>query len=181
MGLLSFFSRKRKSKPAAYLAAEEILIPKSWRYSLTGLTIVTEPLGKTPGTVLEAHFIYSSLISFAQEIASMNQDHSDRFTMLAQSLEERAENDSMTLTHHEIIGIAYDVTLGYSARMSANGKKFTILLGEPAAVARASTPFHGDILSATLSAGDKPEGEERFVLAIDGIAYAALTLISIFK
>lgn len=160
---------------------EEILIPKRWHHSLTGVTIVTEPLGKTAGTVLEVSFIYSSLIALAREIASKNNENLDQFSMLADSLTARANSESATITHHEIIGIAYDATLGYSARMSAASKKFTILFGEPHAVARASTPFHSSIADAVANAEVASGNLESFVLSIDGIAYAALVLFSEYK
>lgn len=181
MGLFSFFSRQRKNQSARVDQSGQTVesIPeKSLHHSLASLTAVTHPLGQTPGTILERPFLYSSLTSIARAISRLHQEpesSSSLFFESEQILSARAAAEDLSLAHYEIVGLTFDPALGYSARMSADGKKFTILFGQAAPVARASTPFHIDITEAVqFSAGH----EAAFVLAIDGIAYAHLRFTS---
>jgi len=187
MGLFSFFSRKKKNQASRVDQSDqssstrqrvEPTPVKVWHHSLASLTIVTHPLGETPGTILERPFLYSSLISIAQAISRLHQEpenSSSLFFESAQILTSKAAAEDLSLAHYEIVGLTFDPALGYSARMSADGKKFTILYGQAAPVARASTPFHSDITEAVQSSIGQGE---TFVLAIDGIAYAHLRFTS---
>ncbi|GEM_PF-1148186 len=187
MGLFSFFSRKKKNQASHVDQSDqssstrqrvEPTPVKVWHHSLASLTIVTHPLGETPGTILERPFLYSSLASIARAISHMHQEpenSSSLFFESAQILTSKAAAEDLSLAHHEIVGLTFDPALGYSARMSADGKKFTILYGQAAPVARASTPFHSDITEAVQSSIGQGE---TFVLAIDGIAYAHLRFTS---
>jgi len=146
---------------------------------------VSHPLGDTPGTVLEPGFIYSCLIAITRAI-SQSADEKFHFAEFAHELESMANSGGISIERYEIVGLSHESTLGYSARMSASAKKFTILFGEPEAVARASTPFSPEIVSTndhSTNSNNLSEAVqiENFVLAIDGIAYSALTLTSEFN
>jgi len=181
MGLFSFFSRKKKNQAVRIDHSGEPVHStpvKVWHHNLASLTIVTHPLGETPGTILERPFLYSSLISIAQAISRLHQEpenSSSLFFESAQIITSKAAAEDLSLAHYEIVGLTFDPALGYSARMSADGKKFTILYGQAAPVARASTPFHSDITEAVQSSIGQGE---TFVLAIDGITYAHLRFTS---
>jgi hypothetical protein len=187
MGLFSFFSRKRKNQAVRENQSGqssptpqrvESMPEKVWHHSLSSLTIVTHPLGETPGTILERAFLYSSLTSIAQAISRLHQEQESStslFFQTAEILASKAAAEDLSLAHYEIVGLTFDPTLGYSARMSADGKKFTILFGQATPVARASTPFHSDITEAVQSSIGQGE---TFVFAIDGIAYAHLQITS---
>jgi hypothetical protein len=188
MGLFSFFSRKRKnqashvdqsgqSSPTSQRV--ESMPEKVWHHSLSSLTIVTHPLGETPGTIMERPFLYSSLTSITRAISRLHQEpesSTSLFFETAEILASKAAAEDLSLAHYETVGLTFDPTLGYSARMSADGKKFTILFGQAAPVARASTTFHSEITEAIQSSAGQGE---TFVLAIDGIAYAHLQLESV--
>jgi len=56
-----------------------------------------------------------------------------------------------------------------------SAKSSTVLIGPPAVISKASVPFHQE-LTAAISAS-----QEIFIVAIDGIAYAAFTISSEMK
>jgi hypothetical protein len=181
MGLFSFFSRKRKNQAVRENQSGQIVesMPeKVWHHSLSSLTIVTHPLGETPGTIMERPLLFSSLTSITRAISRLHQEpesSTSLFFQTAEILASKAAAEDLSLAHYEIVGLTFDPALGYSARMSADGKKFTILFGQSTPVARASTPFHSDITEAVQSSIGQGE---TFVLAIDGIAYAHLQITS---
>ena len=190
MGLFSFFSRKKKNQASRVDQSDqssstrqrvEPTPVKVWHHSLASLTIVTHPLGETPGTILERPFLYSSLTSITRAISRLHHEPESSTSLFFESTEiitAKAAAEDLSLAHYEIVGLTFDPTLGYSARMSADGKKFTILFGQAAPVARASTPFHSEITEAVESSMGQGE---TFVLAIDGIAYAHLQLQSVLQ
>lgn len=193
MGFFSLFSRKKNRKNSeagsAQLPDSPVLVTapaKLWHHSIESLVIVTHPLGQTPGTDLERDFLLSTLHSLALEISQLRNEegnlHSPFFS-LASALTAKAAAENLLLEKFEIVGLTYEPTLGFSSRMSAAQKKFTLLFGESGAVARASTPFHSEIASFPRhsESSDSDLKRENFVLAIDGIAYAAMTLLSTFS
>ena len=187
MGLFSFFSRKKKNQASHVDQSDqssstrqrvEPTPVKVWHHSLASLTIVTHPLGETPGTIMERPFLYSSLTSITRAISRLHHEPESSTSLFFESTEiitAKAAAEDLSLAHYEIVGLTFDPTLGYSARMSADGKKFTILFGQATPVARASTPFHSEITEAVQSSMGQGE---TFVLAIDGIAYAHLQFTS---
>ena len=185
MGLFSFFKRRNK---ATSPAQEVIPVPATWHHAPTEIAIVTDPLGATPGTHLDRDFLFSIIASIASEISrsaldsgAENADGSDPVHALPDEISAKAAAEGLVLTHHEVVGLTFEPSLGFAARLSAHSKKYTVLLGAQAAVARASTPFHKEIVafvSNALPTATESFKAERYVLAIDGIAYVALTTSS---
>lgn len=188
MGLFSFFSRKKKtpgqgsSSQALNNVATEPTKEKSWHHQLSELAVVTHPLGNSPGTELERDLLFSFIYSLSHSISELNnevQDLSSKFYALAEAISAKAAAEGVAEQKFDVVGLTYESSLGYSARISALGKKFTVLFGEPSAVARASTPFHSDISTiASKSVGTENASRSQYVLTVDGIAYVALTLTS---
>jgi hypothetical protein len=183
MGLFSFFKRK-KGKVHSSPAPEVLPIAKSWHHSLSSLALVTDPLGNTSGTHLERDFLFSTLQSLSLAISAEGAEVANPvspFKALVAEVAAKAASEDLTLSHLDVVGLSFDEAMGYAARVSAHSKKYTVLLGAHAAVARASTPFHADIATfvaqQTSVAREVSESSssQSFVLAIDGIAYAALT------
>ena len=176
MGLFSLFKRRSK---ATSPAPELLPLPKAWHHALTEIAIVTDPLGNTPGTHLDRDFLFSVIASIATEISSS--DPADPISGLSNEISAKAAAEGLVLTHHEVVGLTFEPSLGFAARLSAHSKKYTVLLGNEAAVARASTPFNEEIVafvSNALPATTETFKAQRLVLAIDGIAYTALTTTS---
>ena len=178
MGLFSFFSRKKKSSAfnsaSANLASETATPPiaKRWHHAISEIAVVTHPLGSTPGTECERDRLYSYIYSLSHAISELEneaQNLSSKFYSLASSIAAKSASEGVAYEKLDVVGLTHDSSLGYSARISSQGKKFTVLFGEPLAVARASTPFHEEITAIAHAS---------YVLAIDGIAYVALTLSS---
>lgn len=178
MGLFSFFSRKKKTpgqgstSQALNNEATEPTKEKSWHHQLSELAVVTHPLGNTPGTELERDLLFSFIYSLSHSISELNnegQDLSSKFYSLGSAIAAKSASEGIAYRKFDVVGLTYEPSLGYSARISAQGKKFTVLFGEPSAVARSSTPFHTEIAAVARAS---------FVLAIDGIAYVALTITS---
>jgi len=188
MGLFSFFKRRNK---ATSPAQEVIPVPATWHHALTEIAIVTDPLGATPGTHLDRDFLFSVIASIATEISRSgldsgieNVDTSDPIHALANEIASKAAAEGLVITHHEVVGLTFEPSLGFAARLSAHSKKYTVLLGAQAAVARASTPFHEEILafvSNALPIATESFKAQRLVLAIDGIAYVGLTTSSALR
>ena len=188
MGLFSFFKRRNKgasSTASADVAAQQAPIPPTWHHALTEIAIVTDPLGNTPGTHLDRDFLFSVIASIATEISSSDlapgAESGDPIHALSNEISAKAAAEGLVLTHHEVVGLTFEPSLGFAARLSAHSKKYTVLLGNEAAVARASTPFNEEIVafvSNALPATTETFKAQRLVLAIDGIAYTALTTTS---
>jgi hypothetical protein len=191
MGLFSFFKRRNKgasSTASADVAAQQAPIPPTWHHALTEIAIVTDPLGNTPGTHLDRDFLFSIIASITGEISrsaldsgAENADSSDPVHALPDEISAKAAAEGIAIAHHEVVGLTFEPSLGFAARLSAHSKKYTVLLGAQAAVARASTPFHEEILAFIgneLPVSTETLKANRYVLAIDGIAYVALTTSS---
>lgn len=178
MGLFSFFSRKKKSVGhiASVQSSRDLAIPtlieKSWRHEISKIAVVSHPLGNTPGTEIERDLLFSFIFSLTHAISELNNESDDlssKFYSLGSSIAAMSASEGFSCQKFDVVGLTFEPTLGYSARVSAHGKKFTVLFGEPTAVARASTPFHDEITAVA---------EASYVLAIDGIAYVALATMS---
>jgi len=193
MGLFSFFKRRNKGassdSSASILATAQAPIPKAWHHALTEIAIVTDPLGNTPGTHLDRDFLFSVMATMAAEISlsesAAGEDSASRganpIHALSDEIAAKAAAEGAVLAHHDVVGLTFEPSLGFAARLSAHSKKYTVLLGAEAAVARASTPFHEEILSFivnALPAATETYKADRYVLSIDGIAYVALTTSS---
>jgi len=176
MGLFSFFKRRSKTTSPA---PELLPLPKAWHHALTEIAIVTDPLGNTPGTHLDRDFLFSIITSITSEISCS--DLADPISALSNEIAAKAAAEGIVIAHYEVVGLTFEPSLGFAARLSAHSKKYTVLLGGQAAVARASTPFHEEILAFIgneLPVSTETLKANRYVLAIDGIAYVALTTSS---
>lgn len=178
MGLFSLFSRKKRSreknapKDSSVNTTSMPVLEKKWHHTLTEIAVVTHPLGNTPGTSLDRETLFSFIFSMSHAIAELNsekEDLSSKFYSLGSSIAAKSASEGVSCLKFDVVGLTFEPSLGYSARISAHGKKFTTLFGESTAVARASTPYHEEITALT--------GAD-YVLAIDGIAYVALTISS---
>ena len=199
MGLFAFLRRKkvRSSRRAAQGVREEVGAPEvvapatSWHHTLSSIALVRDPLGNTPGTHLEREFLLSILQSLALSISSQESSEefgsanpASPFHALIGEIAAKAASEDLTLSHLEVVGLSFDEAMGYAARISAHSKKYTVLLGAHAAVGRASTPFHADISTFIAEHSSTAEEESEnskslsLVLAVDGIAYAALIVRS---
>jgi len=204
MGLFSLFSRKKKRSQSEGLTENAShgnvakVIEKQWHHSLAQLTVVTHPLGDTRGTDLDRTMIMSSLVTMSQEISLLTHEEQtlhSLFSTLSLALTAKAAAEDISLDSGEVSSLSGQESAGYSARAIFNGRRFTIVLGDPVAVGRSSTPFHSDIeehLAINLvgasgesksAVRDEPDARVKnakrtLVLAIDGISYAAVTVTS---
>jgi hypothetical protein len=198
MGLFSFFSRKKKRSQIDGLNGETShgsaakVIERQWHHNLEHLTVVTHPLGDTRGTDLDHTLIMSSLVAMSQEISLLaheEQSLQSLFRALSLALTAKAAAEDISLESVDVLSLSGQESVGYSARALLNGRRFTILLGDRAAVGRASTPFAAEISAhLALEIADTPREDLRhpadessartLVLAIDGISYAAVTTSS---
>jgi hypothetical protein len=190
MGLFSLFRRKKKNSGAQSETAHREAPPipvKQWHHTLSHFYLETHPLGHVPGTDLERQLVINVLISLSDAISLLEneaQESTSPFFTLSQELHSKAREIECTVEKLEVIGLSLDVSHGFAARVSANSRKYTVLLGESSAVARASTPFNGDLqlflqdIAGSTSAPADDDQSRTFVLAVDGIAYSALNLQS---
>jgi len=190
MGLFSLFRRKKKNSGAQSETAHREAPPipvKQWHHTLSHFYLETHPLGHVPGTDLERQLVINVLISLSDAISLLEneaQESTSPFFTLSQELHSKAREIECTVEKLEVIGLSFDVSQGFAARVSANSRKYTVLLGESSAVARASTPFNGDLqlflqdIAGSTSAPADDDQSRTFVLAVDGIAYSALNLQS---
>ena len=190
MGLFSLFRRKKKisgaQKDGAHLATPPVPA-KQWHHTLSHFYLETHPLGHVPGTDLERQLLLNVLISLSDAISLLEneaQELTSAFFALSQELHSKARECECSVEKLEVVGLSFDVSHGYAARVSANSRKYTVLLGESSSVARASTPFNGDLqlflqdIAGSTSTPTDIVQRRTFVLAVDGIAYAALKLQS---
>jgi len=190
MGLFSLFRRKKKNSGAHNETAHREAPPipaQQWHHTLSHFYLETHPLGQVPGTDLERQLVINVLISLSNAISLLGneaQESTSPFFALSQELHSKAREIECTVEKLEVIGLSFDVSHGFAARVSANSRKYTVLLGESSAVARASTPFNGDLqlflqdIAGSTSAPADNVQSRTLVLAVDGIAYSALNLQS---
>jgi len=131
-------------------------------FSVDNFVLVTHPLGNSEDTALSSEVICSCIFSVI-----LNED-SVASKAVQDFLQERG---AMPLTTSEY---THSSSQGYAARVKHQDseKSSTVLIGPPAVISKASVPFHQEISSAI-------EGtQEVFIVAIDGIAYAAFSISS---
>lgn len=184
MGFFSFLRGKKRAKSLSSSTLQgSVLEPaKIWHHTLSQITILTHPLGASPGTDLDHQLIINALYSLTTAASLHNQEEQQEtspFYALNRAIAAYSSAEGIPAEQLNLVGFTFDPEHGYAARVSANSKKYTALFGTPAPVARASTPFHSEI-RAVIEVGIAGEGETvtTYVLAIDGIAYAALILSS---
>ena len=184
MGLFSFLRRKKKGSGAtgnsANLATPAIPV-QQWHHTISHFYLETHPLGQTPATDLERQLLMNVLISLCGAISlheNEAQEITSAFFALSNELRVKAAEYECGVEKLEVIALTFDASHGYAARVSANSRKYTVLLGESSAVARASTPFNSDLQSFLKELESIEVKTSTYVLAIDGIAYAALSLQS---
>jgi len=151
---------KKKSKTVGEPQREPVQV-----FSVDNFVLVTHPLGNTAGTALSSEVICSCIFSVI-----VNED-SVASKAVQDFLQERG---AMRLASSEY---THSSSQGYAARVKHqdSGKSSTVLIGPPAVISKASVPFHQEI-TAAISAS-----QEIFIVAIDGIAYAAFTISSEMK
>jgi len=187
MGFLSFLrgwksSRSDRSLSSSAAAGTVLLPAKIWHHTLTQITILTHPLGASPGTDLDRPLIINALYSITAAASLNDQEEqleTSPFYALSRAISAQSAAEGIPAEELNLVGFAFDPEHGYAARVSAHSRKYTALFGAPAPVARATTPFHNEI-TAVIAAGisDENENVRTYVLAVDGIAYAALILSS---
>ena len=158
MGFLWF--GKKKSKKAEEAPREIVEV-----FNVDNFVLVTHPLGNSAGTALSTEVICSSIFSVIANEDSVASKAVQDF------LQERG---AMPLTSSEY---THSSSQGYAARVKHqdSDKSSTVLIGPPAVISKASVPFHPEINDAIAAS------KEIFIVAIDGITYAAFTISSEMK
>ena len=148
---------KKKNKIVAEPKREPVEV-----FSVDNFVLVTHPLGNTAGTALSSEVICSCIFSVIVNEESVASKAVQDF------LQERG---AMPLASSEY---THSSSQGYAARVKHqdSDKSATILIGPPAVISKASVPFHQEITAAIAAS------QEIFIVAIDGIAYAAFTISS---
>lgn len=149
--------RKKKSKPAPALDIERDIEPEEV-FSVVGFTCETNPIASAKNTQLHLEVINSLILSVLSQASSPADIAAQEFF--------QAHGANVWPTSD----FAHNSERGYSARVLDDKAERTVLIGSPAVIARASTPFCKVINVAT---EDNPEA---YVVAIDGIAYATYSI-----
>ena len=129
-------------------------------FSVTDFVCETNPLQGVKGSQLEAHTIYSYILSLLSGGGSPADLAAQEFFQ---------ERGGALLP---ILDYSHSPDRGYSARIVDAELQRTVLMGTHQVVARASAPFAPMILNAL------ELNPEAFVVAIDGIAYASFAVVS---
>jgi hypothetical protein len=158
MGFLWFGKKKSKKIEEAPREIVEV-------FNVDNFVLVTHPLGNSAGTALSTEVICSSIFSVIANEDSVASKAVQDF------LQERG---AMPLTSSEY---THSSSQGYAARVKHqdSDKSSTVLIGPPAVISKASVPFHPEINDAIAAS------QEIFIVAIDGITYAAFTISSEMK
>ena len=148
---------KKKNKTVTEPSREPVEV-----FSVDNFVLVTHPLGNAVGTALSSEVICSCIFSVIVHEESVASKAVQDF------LQERG---AMPLASSEY---THSSSQGYAARVKHqdSDKSSTVLIGPPAVISKASVPFHPEI-SAAIAAS-----QEIFIVAIDGITYAAFTISS---
>jgi len=148
---------KKKNKTVAESKREPVEV-----FSVDNFVLVTHPLGNTAGTSLSSEVICSCIFSVIVNEESVASKAVQDF------LQERG---AMPLASSEY---THSSSQGYAARVKHqdSDKSSTVLIGPPAVISKASVPFHQEITDAIAAS------QETFIVAIDGITYAAFTISS---
>lgn len=144
---------KKKSAPKPEAMQEPIREPEEV-FSVTGFICETNPIAGTKNAALNAHTINSLILS----IYSQSHELAD---VAAQEFFQERGAIALPVTDYSI-----NAERGISARIFDGDVKRTVLVGPPAAISRASTPFCETIAAGVAAAPTS------LVVAIDGIAYA---------
>ena len=149
----------RKKRPTLLVATEpERKLVEI--FSVSDFVCETNPLQGAKGSQLDAHTIYSHILSLLSGGGSPADLATQEFFQ---------ERGGALLP---ILDYSYSPDRGYSARVVDEEMKRTVLMGNNQVIARASAPFAPMILSAL------ELNPEAFVVAIDGIAYASFAVVS---
>jgi hypothetical protein len=137
-------------------------------FSVTEEVIVEAPMGTTPGTVLDQGIIRSCITSVLKNQGSKVND--------AIIDHMRAPHDfaSSGYSHNTERGYAAIVLDTATPGVTKNPLQRRVLIGSPNFVARATTTFHNNI--AAVINKDLAVDSTLHVVAIDGIAYAAIVI-----
>ena len=120
-------------------------------FNVDNFVLLTHPLGNTAGTALSTELVCSCIFSVI-----MNED-SVASKAVQDFLQERGAVPLARVKHQD------------------SDKSSAVLIGPPAVISKATVPFHQEITDAIEASG------EIFIVAIDGIAYAAFTISSEMK
>ena len=129
-------------------------------FSVSGFAIESNPVVGGKNTELSHATINSMILSVLSEATSPADIAAQEF------FQERGANVL------PINSYSFSADRGFSARVVDGETARTVLVGPVEAITRATTPFCQSIQAAT------QVNPEAFVVAIDGIAYAAFTLSS---
>ena len=124
-------------------------------YSVSGYICETNPEAGAKNTELSAQLINSAILSILSEANSPADIAAQEF------FQERGAN-VLPLSDY-----AFSTERGFSGRILDGQIKRTVLIGPAAVIARVTTPLSGALANAVASS------PEQFLVAIDGIAYAA--------
>ncbi len=151
---------KKKSKRVDEAPRELVQV-----FNVDNFVLVTHPLGNTVGTALSTELVCSCIFSVI-----MNED-SVASKAVQDFLQERG---GVPLSSSEY---THSSSQGYAARVKHqdSDKSSAVLIGPPAVISKATVPFHQEITDTIEASG------EIFIVAIDGIAYAAFTISSEMK
>jgi len=129
-------------------------------FSVSGFVIESNPTPENKKTELSHSTINSMVLSVLSQATSPADIAAQEF------FQERGANVL------PINSYSFSADRGFSARVVDGETTRTVLVGPVEAITRATTPFCQSIQAAT------QVNPEAFVVAIDGIAYAAFTLSS---
>ena len=124
-------------------------------YSVTGYVCETNPQSGAKNTELSAQTINSAILTIVSQVNSPADIAAQEF------FQERGAN-VLPLSDY-----AFSAERGFSGRVLDEQTQRTILIGPAPAIVRVTTPLASSIATAAASNPDI------FVVAIDGIAYAA--------
>lgn len=146
-----WFGKKKASKQVEVTpppAPQEV-------YSVVGYICETNPEAGAKNTELPAQFINSAILSI------LSKAHSPADIAAQEFFQERGANLL------PVSDYAFSAERGFSGRIQDGEIKRTVLIGPTSVISRVTTPLSSSIANAAASNPDL------FVVAIDGIAYAA--------
>ena len=150
---------KKKSNSPQVIEEAEAPIPVEV-FSVSNFLIESNPQPSVKGTELSHQTIHALALS----ILSQSSTPAD---LAAQEFFQEHGSSRLPVSDY-----SYSAERGYSGRVSDGEITRNVLIGSPKVIARATTPWSAAIEKAAR------ENPEVFVLAIDGIAYAAYSVTS---
>jgi len=124
-------------------------------YSVVGYICETNPEAGAKNTELPAQFINSAILSI------LSKAHSPADIAAQEFFQERGANLL------PVSDYSFSAERGFSGRIQDGDIRRTVLIGPASVIARVTTPLSNSLASAAANNSDL------FVVAIDGIAYAA--------